>query len=106
MNGAAPRQSLSDTDLWRLHARALTLPRYTFASPQVIEVEPRDGAARQSLQPSLVARIDEVNSQTLVDRTSVQMPANGAPVLTQLVDEEGYLNVRQVPTAPRNDCPL
>jgi hypothetical protein len=92
-------QSLSDTEIWRLYARALTLPRYTFASPQVIEVEPRDGSARQSLQPSIVARIDEVNSQTRVDRTSVQMRVNGAPVVTQVIDEGGYLNVRHVPTA-------
>jgi hypothetical protein len=92
-------QALSDTEVWRLYARGLTLPKYTFASPQVIEVSPQDGVRRQSLQPTLVARIDEVNSQSLVDRTSVQMTLNGTTVAPQLADEAGYLNVRFVPSA-------
>lgn len=91
-------QVLTDTEVWRLYARALTLPKYTFASPQVIEVLPSEGARRQSLRPTLVARIDEVNSQTLVDRTSVQMTLNGTAVSPQAVDEGGYLNLRFVPT--------
>lgn len=93
-------QALSDTQVWRLYARALTLPQYSFASPQVIEVEPAESARRQPLLPILVARIDEVNSQTLVDRASVQMTLNGTNVAVQLVDEGGYLNVRHVPTVP------
>lgn len=90
---------LSDTEVWRLYARALTLPKYVFASPQVIEVVPAEGARRQALQPVILARIDEVNSQTLVDRTSVQMSLNGTNVAVQLVDEGGYLNVRHTPSA-------
>lgn len=88
---------LSDTEIWRLYARSLNLPKYLFPVPQVVDVTPTDGAVRQVLRPAIEVRVDEVNSQVLVDRATVTLSLNGTQVPVQLRDEGGYLVASHTP---------
>jgi hypothetical protein len=92
-------RALSDVEVWRLYARALELPKYTFENPQVVEVVPADGATRQPLRPRIQVRIDEVNSSNRVNRSTVTLLVNGAAAGVELVDEAGYLVVSHQPAA-------
>jgi hypothetical protein len=91
---------LTDVEVWRLYARSLSLPKYMFAAPQVIEVQPADGAGRQGLRPRIAARIDPIHSTAGLDRSSVTLTINGTAVPLVLQDEAGYVVVSHDPGTP------
>lgn len=93
-------RALSETEVWRLYARALDLPSYTFDLPQVIEVQPAEDAVRQPRTPFIEARIDEVNSRQPMDRSTATLALNGVVVPVTLQEEAGYVVLRHAPATP------